>query len=213
MQKFYRRLMALLVCLLVIFSLAVTTYAVTLNCWHSDSDEIFRWKSAPTIYYNNLSVNSNFTLSDWLVSGRNQWLNVTGFYAPISSTNAGASIRYWGGTPTQIEATGLFSAVPTKRSGITYASSVTYDESQSYNGVTRNIGTAHLIIGYIVDRSEYSPANCKKTTIHELGHAMGWWGHPDPYNSAYNLCVMRQGTSTYVTLQPVEKNHLSQVYN
>ena len=45
--------------------------------------------------------------------------------------------------------------------------------------------------------------------MHELGHALGWRGHPHTYHEAW---VMRQGKLENITLQDGEVNHLLQVY-
>ncbi|MCL1822686.1 MAG: hypothetical protein FWG44_00630 [Oscillospiraceae bacterium] len=51
--------------------------------------------------------------------------------------------------------------------------------------------------------------NYKKTTMHEIGHVMGWDGHPSSGNTTW---VMQQGKLENTTLTTGEKNHLSQVY-
>lgn len=51
--------------------------------------------------------------------------------------------------------------------------------------------------------------NYVKTTSHEVGHALGWFGHP---SSSQPTWVMEQGLLENITLGAGEKNHLSQIY-
>ena len=58
------------------------------------------------------------------------------------------------------------------------------------------------------DKSIHSGSNLF-VIMHELGHALGWRGHPHTYHEAW---VMRQGKLENITLQDGEVNHLLQVY-
>ena len=63
-----------------------------------------------------------------------------------------------------------------------------------------------FIIYYIINKGLGIDAQ-KKTFTHEVGHALGWFGH-----SAGNTDVMYAYGSQYLYLTMRDKNHLCQIY-
>lgn len=181
----------------------------TLNCWYSaTASTIGRWdQDSVYVYVNKLNSNSSFELVAHMTNGCSQWGNALGVSLNVTQTDSTAPIKYYGG--------GTFIL-------FFYGFSVTSDVNGQTNLTATNEGTwtygqaikTGMLIsgvsGCIVDNmsgSGRTTTEIKETCIHELGHAMGWYGH-----SSATTDIMNGNGSSVVTLTYRDKNHLSQVY-
>lgn len=179
----------------------------SLSYWYSDSNTIGRWNSdSLRVYKIKLNSNSSFTFLDSMSHGCSNWSSAINRQVSSgqSSSFSSAPIQYHGGTQAEVNAYGLFT-VSSSDNGITavYA----YNEGTwTYGGSTK---TGNLVIqaeGCIVDWG-HTANQYKNTCSHELGHALGWYGHS---SSSYDV-MYTYGTSI-TSLSNNDKNHLSQVY-
>ena len=69
----------------------------------------------------------------------------------------------------------------------------------------------YILLVAVIENSDLSTQNYIKTATHEIGHALGWRGHPVNNNTTLSW-VMREGVLTNTTLQLNEKRHLGQIY-
>jgi hypothetical protein len=174
--------------------------------WYSNSSDIGFWASTPTISRIKLNTNSTFYFEDGYSRARSQWSG-----AGISTTSIGSStsaqIVCRGGTVNEIvnAGTGITASTLNGLNGITYISS-TFQDYLSYNGsqkVLRKLSSADV---YIVDNGNTLNEQ-KNTFIHEVGHALGWFGH-----STVSSDVMYTYGTCIITLTTRDKDHLTQVY-
>ena len=184
-------------------------YYLPLSYWYSDASEIGKWTYSPVVYYENHNPVNTFPLGSGMANGVSEWNAALGLSMTLSTTNSNAPIRFHGGTKDQLEATNLFGVIPVDYLGKTFVLSSTNLDKYSYNGSIKQLKVYNEVIGYVVSRTDASYYNVIKTCTHELGHAMGWWGHPV---SSQPTWVMQQGLLTNTTLTTDEKNHLIQVY-
>jgi len=147
---------------------------------------------------------SNF--SSYVSHAQSQWNS-----AGVSSTGAnelsGSQIRIYGGTYDTLKA-----AQP--KLDKTDAGLAVFTGGQTLEGEWK-YGTSYKdgykikapVNVYIVQQSGKTTNGYKKTTTHELGHALGWRGHSS------NAKDIMYGVSSEVTsLTTRDKNHLKQVY-
>lgn len=207
-MKSKKNIIILLVLLLSISTVSATNLG-TLSYWSAnytgaDTNMIGRWGVAPSVWA--ATKDSTFTsanFASYVNHAMSQWSN-----AGISSYGVDneydGTIRIYGGSLTTLRA--LNPSFPSSSSGICAISAI-LEGTWTYNGIQKNglkISSARV---YIRSMDGKSPDGYKKTTTHEFGHALGWFGE-----SANSADVMYHSESTVTTLQPRDKNHLKQVY-
>lgn len=151
------------------------------------------------------------------------WNNALGTSVSLSANNPNAPIKVYGGTASDLLNFNLFTSnnpyaninnIYTDYMGIT--SFDTSYSSKQYNKPTIGVvgeqihtGACIFILDFTGSSYNHTYYNYIKTVSHELGHAMGWLGHP---NVNYSGWVMRQGITEYINLSLHEAQHLGQIY-
>ena len=184
-------------------------YYLPLNCWYSDDSKIGKWNFSTTIRYYDLCNDTFFPLVAGLNNGINQWGNALGISPTLSGTSSNAPIEFYGGTKEQLEALEFFGYIDDTIYGLTLYLNMGDPDTYSYNGAIKKCYPYYSTRSYVVNRSYMSYYNVIKTCTHEMGHALGWKGHPSTSQPTW---VMQQGLLTNTTLSDEEKAHLLQVY-
>lgn len=200
--------MTLVLVILFSFTFTLPVSAGTLNYWYSDSDRIGKWTSSPTIWYSKIDPNPQFPFVAGLQHGRNIWNNALGTSITISSSATNAPIKFYGGTKAQLDALNIFNPIATSNLGRTVYTNITYRGTHTYNFSPRYWYSYNRIDGFVVSRTDMSYNNYLKTASHEVGHAMGWRGHP----TNRPTWIMQQGKLENTTFKQGERNHLLQIY-
>ncbi len=198
----------LIVSIAATLALSSTVSAKNLSYWSSNCYDIGYMNKSPSLYYKKMDSSSSFPFLTAIQQGRSQWNSAlsTSISNP-SATNTSAIMQFYGGTKQQIKSLGCFVYVDDGGAGATIYTSEN-ESAIHYYGNQRII--EHKIWGSksaVLSDVGLSYNNCIKTTMHEMGHALGWYGHAS--NSSF---VMYQGRSSVTTLKSGEKNHLSQIY-
>ena len=179
----------------------------SLPYWYSDEDSIGRWNaSSLTVYKNKLNNNGNFYFIQGISYGVNLWEDVTdlSILSGTSTSFSTAPIQFQGGTVAEINAYGTFTATASNNglTQITYSIEGTW----SYGSATKSGWLISNAIGYIVDKN-HTTDEYKNTCTHELGHALGWYGH-----TTNPVDIMYSYGSSVTTLSYRDTYHLAQVY-
>lgn len=209
MQIYQKRLFSFMLCILVTMSLHISTYAATLRYWYSDEDSIGKWGYSPSVWYSKLDPDGSFAFFSGLTNGADEWNSALGLRVSVSSANTSAPIKFYGGTRAQLNALNLTNPISSAYLGLTIYNDTTYYGTHTYNGSTKSWYTYNRLTGFVVSRSDMDYNNYLKTATHEMGHILGWDGHPATDQPTW---VMEQGISSVTSLSTNEKRHLSQIY-
>ena len=190
----------------ILTSIIVTTaYAATLgylSYWDSDSSHIGRWNTTRYVYTYAVDGTLQGALPTYESHARSQWNNagVTSY----SSTSSSAVIKVFGGTYENLKA--MEPNISSTNTGYTVSTSVNEGEwvAQGVYKTGKRYTSSKV---YIVYKYGKSGNGYKKTTTHELGHALGWSGHSDS-----SADIMYSSASEVTTLTTTDKRHLKQVY-
>lgn len=206
-KKIISLVMALALCAGLAVPAFATTNLGTLSYWYSDSEQIGRWnKSSIDIYTVKLNSYALFSFTIGMNHACNQWEDVTGMTLSKSSSSsfASAPIQYYGGTADELNATGEFT-VPSTANGYT-ARYIKTEGTWTYGRTQKEGCLIDKALGFIVDK-DHTADEYKNTCTHELGHALGWFGH-----SNNNSDIMYAYGNSVTSLTTRDKNHISQVY-
>lgn len=209
MQKVRKLLVITIGMLMFSVVLSLTVHAATLSYWYSDKDVIGKWETSPSVWYKKIDQSAAFSFLSGLIHGADIWNAALGTSVTVSSSNSSAPIKYYGGTKEQLDALNLFDPVATDDLGCTEYTDTSYKGTHTFNGVKKSWYLHKKITGYVVSRTDMNANNYTKTASHEMGHAMGWRGHPSTDHPTW---VMEQGILENKTLSTGEKKHLSQIY-
>ncbi len=192
------------------------TYLGTLSCWYADYKDKYgnipsiflKWEKSPTYSISKLNSAANdstFPLMLESSNAFNTWGSVLSLDMQYSYSTPDISV--FGGNLSELEQQGislgddvlgltLMGSLVTQKGYYTYGN--TQKELKIYGGDVK--------IGVL-----YIPGTSYKqytsTIIHEIGHAMGWYGH-----SSNSMDVMYPYNSEITALTSRDKNHLKQVY-
>ena len=178
-----------------------------LPIWHSDSSSVGFWNSSRINIYTetvgNVSSNFNFHARVW--EARAQWGSVLnlGIY---DSTKTNAHIKAYGGTRAALE---LVYGKPIQEAGLASWRYLGHSNI-IINNINRNVTCVTGAEIYVIERA--SIENTKMLTTHELGHVLGYFGHPTKI-PANNQDVMWWQEHPQFTLRQNEKRHLKQIYD
>lgn len=175
--------------------------------WYTNSSEIGRWGTTPKVWYGTLdSSMTQLTLDGHVTHARSQWNNA-GVPNSYTSDFNSSHIRVRSGTYNSIKKievgiqtgdTGL-----TKRSPATEFSESYWYYQGKYPKSGKKIGGPVYV--YLVTGNRTAAAY-KNTTTHELGHALGYFGH-----SSNSKTVMYGAATEITTLTSNDKVHLNQI--
>ncbi len=170
-----------------------------------ESNFVGHWISVPTIYCEKLNTNSAFYFLPGLNSGISKWNTALEINISTTSSEASANITAYGGTISELEALG-YSLTPVTLG--TTERSYTYLGHYTYNNSVKLGARIDDAVICIQDKSGKTPADYINTCTHELGHALGFFGH-----ASSSSAIMYAFGHTGNTLQTPEINHLKQVYD
>lgn len=203
MNKLYKLVLNMLfgVSLFVVFKMSYVYAASPITGeWQSNVKSGGYWESCPDVFYTQLSSNS---ISSALNNAVNQW-NVAGISCAQTTSPSGAEIRYFGGTRSELNATGNFNYSDNIYGQTSYISvnsagttTLNYSETialNKYKSVYSSTASGH----------EYTV----NTTLHELGLALGWEGHAVSTN-----LVMYAEPNNITILTNADVNHLKMIYS
>lgn len=192
----------------VILSISCLSYATAANLgnltyWYDQTgNNIGHWDHNPSMYSHKLNTDSTFYYSTAVAEARTQWKGA--LKVSFSLTSSDADINYYGGTLNELDDLYIFWLGSFDLGQTTWDNTLegTYTWNSKEKSSYIQTSASSCLISKGLTSSEY-----KKTATHELGHAMGYYGH-----DTYSTSVMTQGKSSQYTLNSRDKNHLSQVY-
>ena len=208
------------VCLIaVVLALACFTSMVTaadtvdanigydISYWYSGVDEIGAWPGTSISVY--VGTNSSYSslsvanLKSYLSTAKTSW-SVTGKGISYVSSQSSAKLVVGGITRAEAREMGF----PDAASGATTTKHPTKSATLYYGASEKSLyridsGTVLLIESSVTK----TVAGAKKIMVHEMGHALGYFGHYD--QGAVMTTYYENMTS--VTPNSDEKNHLKQV--
>ncbi len=196
---------AIIVAMLFVFksSYAYAASNATVSSWYSDASSIGYWSSKPYVFFTVLSSDS--TVASNVTNAVNSWNNAGIPCAVTTSTSAG-NIKYYGGTVAQVNAIGYFS-VTDDYLGYTTVTSSTSAGTVRYG--LQDISVRRYATVYACTLTG-SPDQ-QFTTLHEMGHALGWEGH---YTTSKTVVMYPDYSNSLPTsLTNIDKSHLQQIYD
>lgn len=211
-----KKMLIFVICVLSVVATSMSVYAYTLRYWYANNyndqnntwsvnDTIGTWdKNQIKFAHKKLNTNSSFEFYGGNLYAQDLWrgaLTKT-FYSEIIMANA--TMKVYGGTQQELMNQG-FTVSPTAN-GVTYYTSRIADSTTVYGNRTKTIYRMYETNTVVVDRGN-SAAELRKTCTHEMGHALGWFGHSMDSND-----IMWRSGSQQQNLQNADMNHLKQVY-
>ncbi|UFJ39758.1 hypothetical protein LOK74_17105 [Brevibacillus humidisoli] len=200
----------MVVSLLTTFLFSSVAFAAdlgTLNYWYSDKDIINRWGyKSMSIWSGSIDGFSTSKFASYVSHAISQW-NSAGFSLSGEDDETDSVIRIYGGTYNTLKE--MEPSLKTSNTGLTsYDGGTKYEGEWIYSGSEKSSYKISSPVNvYIVYKSGRSDSGFKKTSTHELGHALGWRGH-----SSRSSDVMYGSASEVTQLTSRDKNHLLQVY-
>lgn len=191
----------------LIFSLNVHAY--NLYYWYSNVNTIGYFTS-PSIHYQKLNNTSNMPLAAVVSNSKNLWSAALSISIGISASSSGTNMAFYGGTLSELNALGIFGTMGITTLGMTKYTK-TYKGEHLY-GSMNVVWYDHTNVKCCIVKTENGEGNSAyyyKSGAHELGHALGWEGHPSGNHPNW---IMAQGSYTTSSLSYEEKLHLQQVY-
>jgi len=198
-----------------------TTYWARWPIWHdAETSYVGFWPGSINTYTQTLgSVSGGFQFTTRATEARTAWGNALGISISNTGTSSSAKIPMYGGTKAGI-ATFLNKAIgEIDWSGAAYPPTKTAVNVFVAMGFIRTVyqysGQSRIFIVERTSGANWSQDDInrtKKTTTHELGHALGYSYHPARV-TANNQDVMWYANHASYTLKANEKRHLRQIYD
>ena len=199
--------------------------------WHSDDTRVGVWPGTGTgqsprpgnitVHSQTLGAVSNgFQFETRMTEARNAWttaLNISGLSINNHTVASTANIRAFGGSRAEMQReSGDFG---NNWGGLAHIRFNT--ASIGTITVGNRVSTVHNLVNqnrmFVVERSDASTwtqdniNRTRKTTTHELGHVLGYFGHP-PRIAANDQDVMWYTNTPHFTIRQNEGRHLRQAY-
>jgi len=181
--------------------------------WHSDADRVAFWPGAVNVYNRTLgAVAPTFNFNAQITHARNQWSNALGI--PIgTATYANAQIQGFGGQRAAVDA--FRGTGPSTWAGLAQWSWFNH-ATISVAGRQRTVHRMATARIFTIDLPGWTGESHRRMstmiTTHELGHALGWDGHP-PRVAANDQDVMWWQAHQNYSLRQTEIRHLRQIYD
>ncbi|MGN0432723.1 MAG: hypothetical protein ACI4EQ_10255 [Lachnospiraceae bacterium] len=175
----------------------------TVTSWYSDAYSVGYWSSKPYVFFTVLSSDS--TVASNVTTAVNSW-NSANIPCAVTTSNSMGNIKYYGGTAAQVNAVGYFS-VTDNYAGYTSVSSSSSAGTIRYG--LQDISVKKYDTVYACTLT--SSSDQQFTTLHEMGHALGWEGH---YTTSATVVMYDRYQSTLPkSLTSIDKTHLQQIYD
>ncbi|MBR3460643.1 MAG: hypothetical protein IKH21_07670 [Clostridia bacterium] len=175
-MKFRHQFLSSMICFMVIF-VAICSPAKAiehfgqLDCWYSDSNSIGDWSSTVKIYRGTTGAGfGNSNIINYCNAAMNAWKSESTF-SITSSNNFG--IVFSDATRAEANANGL----PQNLLGITFITKQTRIGIATYAGTTKNLYEVKQAAIYLIYEPGISAKKWKSVSAHEMGHALGYYGH------------------------------------
>ncbi|MBO4860889.1 MAG: Ig-like domain-containing protein [Clostridia bacterium] len=187
-------------------------YIGTLNYWNSDSNIIAYWPTSPLIYTecDSTKTSSVFcsSFNAGVATATAVWGNALGLDSSTTSLSL-ADIEIYGLSAAEYEdKTG--EPWPVSGVGLTVPDSNPYGIA-CFGNTIKWIGKYTHAKVYILFIPTASQDEIISTTTHEMGHALGYYGH-SPTSTELMFFESNSTNSTIYTLTVNEINHLAQIY-
>lgn len=207
-RRVWNRIAAVLVLSIFAVYTAMSAYAYTLNCWFSnDIEDRVGTRDGLIIKFSQqkLNTNNNFEFYAGCLYAKNQWKPKLGISYTDVVLMSRANLKVYGGTISELSKVNI--KVGSGANGITVDSGTPQTiQWANYNGHDYNIVRCVPTITGIIDKGN-SSAKLRNTCTHEMGHALGWYGHYWASGA-----VMSEMENTVQDLTPNDINQLKQVY-
>lgn len=174
--------------------------------WNCDSGHVGFWPSTINVHTHTLGpVSDTFVYHYRMLQAQREWNNALNVPIVGVTQATNAQIRSFGGTRAHIDA--FRNEGPSGWAGLAEFAPNTPEQVITVRGVSRGV---HRFFDqsriFTVERPNADEV--LMVAIHELGHALGYWGH-----SSSSHDVMWQWVSTNTTLQTNERRHMRQIYD
>ena len=224
-SHFFKKIVSIILCLAIfICALTSNVFAATIYLpnWECDTSyEIHYWPTLPTTVYSyvfsgmpsHICQNVQNAISQWN-TGMNFSMN---YYESTSQSANSTNIKIFSGYKEDLLAIGCFNAGDINHSqvaGVTSCSRVlvTTDSYKLRNGTSirvLKISKASIAICNFSEKYMSSGYNDYQSVIsHEMGHAMGWYGH-----SNSDDLLMYKGDVIQTAPTESDIRHVKQMYN
>jgi len=179
--------------------------------------QIGRWgnkasKIPKKIYINKRNTNSKFYFTQGFTHAVSQWN--TALECEMSTVTfsgktppSAAKISFFGGTESELNELKLFGNIPLSVSGRILTKNRSKEGTWTYGNKNVTGWKYKEITGFAKDM-DYTEDQYKQTCAHELGHALGWYGHSPRMDM-----LMGPPGSSPTTVTTRDKRHLYQVYH
>ena len=201
MRKIKIMVLCSLLCVLLFAQSAFAIGESTLTFWFSDSDKIAYWDSTVYIY---CTIAGGFYFNDIYAYARQKWSNA-GMPTSFTNSSSNANILVFAGTETLIEALSGIDIGPYE-TGLTVGAS-THMYYATYGSYSKSVRKQLAQQKILIPHRNRTENEYKKTTMHELGHALGWMGH-----SSNEADIMWSGASSLTSLSNRDIKQIIQLY-
>ncbi len=180
-----------------------------LSYWHNCEDNLIGyWNVAPKIYIENID-GTEYELEQACDYAIEVWESALGIDISMTDDILEADIVIYGGEKTALQELGYDESAGNL--GLTRYGSYHFTRYAYYGNSIKILARLERVIVYIPHRILATPSSYRFACIHELGHALGFFGHSDNENH-----VMYPNYNTYNSsgeLKQQEINHLYQMYD